>query len=337
MALDASVAHVLGRLDVLRLRVAAVVAARRAVDTAPDDPFLGLYLSDEKIDHILRNDRVWVGADVAADRLAAVEAAADAAAGARPPAAGARRPLRPRRRRRRHPPGRDGARRRRPVRALLRLPQRRRDAAAGQRRSGARVSPPSMPRTPAAGVASKPGARSSAAALVEIEDPDRPFLTRAVRVPDRVTAHVLGADEPDAALAVRCGATSSRPASRRTTRWREPCGRRRRSCTCTTATASPPSRSSTPRAAVGLPVVVIDLDRLDRDADAGGSAPGGRARGPPARRRCSSPGRSTRSPRATSPPSSSSPPARSGSSSSATEDGIRPSPPGRRWCWRYPG
>src|SRR5688572_28380731 len=79
MAVDASVAHVLGRLDVLRLRVAAVVAARRAVDTAPDDPFLGLYLSDEKIDHILRNDRVWVGADVAADRLSAVEAAADAA------------------------------------------------------------------------------------------------------------------------------------------------------------------------------------------------------------------------------------------------------------------
>ena len=70
----------LGRLDVLRLRVAAVVAARRAVDTSPDDPFLGLYLSDERIDELLRNDRVWVDADVAAEQAAAVERDADAAA-----------------------------------------------------------------------------------------------------------------------------------------------------------------------------------------------------------------------------------------------------------------
>ncbi|MEA2842529.1 MAG: hypothetical protein QOJ69_200, partial [Actinomycetota bacterium] len=33
--------------------------------------------------------------------------------------------------------------------------------------------------------------------LVEVEDPDRPFLTRALRVPDRVTAHLLGDDAPD--------------------------------------------------------------------------------------------------------------------------------------------
>ena len=33
--------------------------------------------------------------------------------------------------------------------------------------------------------------------LVEVEDPDRPFLTRALRVPDRVAAHLLGDDARD--------------------------------------------------------------------------------------------------------------------------------------------
>jgi hypothetical protein len=36
--------------------------------------------------------------------------------------------------------------------------------------------------------------------LVEVEDPDRPFLTRALRVPDRVTAHLLGDDRPEPGL-----------------------------------------------------------------------------------------------------------------------------------------
>ena len=33
-----------------------------------------------------------------------------------------------------------------------------------------------------------------------VEDPDRPFLTRGLRVPDRVAAHLLGDDAPDPAL-----------------------------------------------------------------------------------------------------------------------------------------
>ena len=32
--------------------------------------------------------------------------------------------------------------------------------------------------------------------LVLVEDPDRPFLTRGLRVPDRVAAHLLGDDAP---------------------------------------------------------------------------------------------------------------------------------------------
>ena len=33
--------------------------------------------------------------------------------------------------------------------------------------------------------------------LLLVEDADRPFLTRSLRVPDRVTAHLLGDDTPD--------------------------------------------------------------------------------------------------------------------------------------------
>ncbi|MEV4758119.1 ATP-binding protein [Micromonospora sp. NPDC049559] len=37
--------------------------------------------------------------------------------------------------------------------------------------------------------------------LVRVDDPDRPILTRALRVPDRVGTHLLGADAPEPALA----------------------------------------------------------------------------------------------------------------------------------------
>ena len=36
-----------------------------------------------------------------------------------------------------------------------------------------------------------------AGGLLLVEDPDRPLLTRSLRVPDRVTAHLLGDDTPD--------------------------------------------------------------------------------------------------------------------------------------------
>src|SRR6478609_8826905 len=45
-----------------------------------------------------------------------------------------------------------------------------------------------------------PGAPLIDRALVQVEDADRPFLTRALRVPDRVAAHLLGDDAADPAL-----------------------------------------------------------------------------------------------------------------------------------------
>ncbi|MFG2907722.1 AAA family ATPase [Kitasatospora sp. NPDC048286] len=40
-----------------------------------------------------------------------------------------------------------------------------------------------------------------AGGLLEVTEPDRPLLSRTLRVPDRVTAHLLGDDEPDGTLA----------------------------------------------------------------------------------------------------------------------------------------
>ncbi|MEV5160156.1 ATP-binding protein [Streptomyces sp. NPDC053728] len=45
-----------------------------------------------------------------------------------------------------------------------------------------------------------PAARLVARGLIEVEEPERPFLSRSLRVPDRVVAHLLGDDTPDPAL-----------------------------------------------------------------------------------------------------------------------------------------
>ncbi len=198
---DPSLRHVLGRLDVLRLRVAALVAARRAVDASPDDPFLGLYLSDDRIDELLHNERVWVDAEVAADQAAAVERDAGAAS-----ARGAE--LRTRtlaarcdldaldldilfaamapdiddRFERYYGYLNDDVTRRRvSIGLALGLSGVEASSGAGRRRF-------------------EPASALVGSALLEVEEPDRPFLTRPLRVPDRVTAHILGSDQPDAVL-----------------------------------------------------------------------------------------------------------------------------------------
>ncbi|RPE42316.1 ATPase family protein associated with various cellular activities (AAA) [Streptomyces sp. Ag109_O5-1] len=45
-----------------------------------------------------------------------------------------------------------------------------------------------------------PTAPLTALGLLTVEEPERPFLSRSLRVPDRVLAHLLGDDTPDAAL-----------------------------------------------------------------------------------------------------------------------------------------
>ncbi|MFD5320177.1 ATP-binding protein [Streptomyces sp. NPDC127098] len=46
-----------------------------------------------------------------------------------------------------------------------------------------------------------PAAPLAALGLLAVEEPERPFLGRSLRVPDRVVAHLLGDDTPDAVLA----------------------------------------------------------------------------------------------------------------------------------------
>ncbi|HET9442917.1 MAG TPA: ATP-binding protein [Acidimicrobiales bacterium] len=199
---DPSLAHLLGRMGVIEARVRVTVALRRADDPAAEDPFRGLYLSDEQVDRLLSGAAAPPPPDEEAGRhLAAVEAAADAAE-----AAGA--DVRLRRLARSF--GLEPL----DVELLLvavapdldsrfeRLYGYLHDDVTRRRASiGLALELAGLP--PAAGRARQrltAGGPLVAAGLVTVDDPDRPFLTRSLQVPDRVTAHLLGDDHDDTDL-----------------------------------------------------------------------------------------------------------------------------------------
>ncbi|MEO3754713.1 ATP-binding protein [Streptomyces sp. B6B3] len=192
-------------------RVRDAVAARRGADPQPDDPLRGLYLTDEAVDRILAagppapeptaNGRPsGLGSD-GLGPVGAAEARADEAE-----AAGARLPLRALARNFALTPldvevllvallpdadGRfeklygylndDVTRRRASVGLALQL-------------VGAE------PLHAAARTRLLPGAPLVDGGLLLVEDADRPFLSRALRVPDRVTAYLVGDDTTDPGL-----------------------------------------------------------------------------------------------------------------------------------------
>ncbi|WP_412542445.1 ATP-binding protein [Longispora sp. K20-0274] len=171
--------ELLALLAGLEQRVRVAVAARRAADPAPDDPFRGLYLSDEAIDALLDTRRdPWPAADDAPThgRLAALATAAaleplDVALllVALAPDVDSRFEqfygyLND-----------DVTRRRASVGLALRLAGLPEGAGAGRARFDA-------------------GAPLLAAGLLVVEEADRPLLSRPLRVPDRVVAHLLGGD-----------------------------------------------------------------------------------------------------------------------------------------------
>ena len=208
-------------LGLVEARVRAAVAERRSTDPDPDDRFRGLYVSDAQVETILAGGAaprlgICAGTGEVAAALAAVEAAADA-----DEAAGARIRLRdvarafglepldvelllvalapdldPRFERLYGYLNDDVSRRRASIGLALRLCGA--TVADGQARSRLGASGPLV-----------------AGKLLEVEDPDRPFLTRGLRVPDRVARHLLGDDTPDAAIAGLWSAAprSERPAS----------------------------------------------------------------------------------------------------------------------------
>src|SRR5206468_10107324 len=77
---DASLAHVLHRLELIEARVRAAVARRRTTDPETDDRFRGLYISQAHVDRLLAPNAVPIAPDAGAARAREdIESAADAA------------------------------------------------------------------------------------------------------------------------------------------------------------------------------------------------------------------------------------------------------------------
>jgi hypothetical protein len=206
-AAEVSLAHLFARLEIVEARVRAAVDRRRAEDADPNDRFRGLYISDAQVDGLLAGPRgAWVPDEVDAATtaaLAAVEADIDAAE-----RAGA--DLRLRRLARSFgldpydielllialAPDLDPRFER--LYGYLHDDVSRRRASAGLALElcGSGASPGVGPGRARLG----PLGPLVAGGLVVVEDADRPFLTRALRVPDRVAAHLLGDDTTDPAI-----------------------------------------------------------------------------------------------------------------------------------------
>ena len=205
-AADASLAHLLGRLGVVEARVRAAVNARRAGDPNPDDPFRGLYLSEDHVERLLSTDEGTAAAEAGSELLPEIERGADRA----------------------EKRGEDVRLRRlartfslEPVDVELLLvalapdvdarferlygylhddvTRRRASIGLALELSGA------LPASPASRHRLMQGAPLLEGGLVIVEEPERPFLTRSLRVPDRVAMHLLGDDHLDAALADLAG------------------------------------------------------------------------------------------------------------------------------------
>ncbi|GGQ82564.1 ATP-binding protein [Couchioplanes azureus] len=172
--------HLLGRLAALEVRVRDAVAARRAADPAPDDAFRGLYLSDEAIDALLDAPRQpfpappeGAGLLPAAAGLTALDTELLLVAVA---------PDVDSRFEQFYGYLNDDVTRRRCTAGLaLRLCGLPEAVAAGRARLDA-------------------DAPLLAAGLIVVEDPGRPFLSRTLRLPDRVVGYLLGDDRPDPQL-----------------------------------------------------------------------------------------------------------------------------------------
>jgi hypothetical protein len=179
--------ELLRRLAVVERRVRAAVAERRRTDPDPDDAFRGLYLSDGHVDRLLdpvaRSAPGWEAAPAEeGTRLYALAVEfglsgfdLDVLTVALAP------DLDPRFEKLYGYLHDDVSRRRASVGLAIEL-------AGG------------APHDQAARRRFDPAAPLARGGLLAVEDPDRPFLTRALRVPDRVTSHLLGSAEVAADL-----------------------------------------------------------------------------------------------------------------------------------------
>jgi hypothetical protein len=199
---DASLIHVLRRLELIEARVRAAVARRRTTDPETDDRFRGLYISQVHVDRLLAEKSVPAAPDAGAAKARdEIEAAADDAE-----RGGADLRLR-RLARNFHLDEID-------IELLLigmapdvdarfeRLYGYLQDDVSRRRASvGLGLELCGLPSSSAyARSRLAPGAPLVDEYLVQVEEGDRPVLTRSLRVPDRVAAHLLGSDMPDAVV-----------------------------------------------------------------------------------------------------------------------------------------
>jgi hypothetical protein len=196
-----SLGYLLNRAAAVEQRVRQLVAERRATDAAPDDPFRGLYLTEDAVDLLLGSGPAE-GVAIDHEQLVRLDAAAEQSEHS----------------------GTDIRLRRLASEAGLTpldvelfmialLPDldsrferlygylnddvTRRRASVGLALQLAGVSGLSA----AARSRLEPSRPLIKQGLVVVEDAERPVLTRGLRVPDRVVAHLLGDDAPDAELA----------------------------------------------------------------------------------------------------------------------------------------
>ncbi|MEU8707612.1 ATP-binding protein [Streptomyces sp. NPDC048565] len=196
----------LTRLDALRRSVATLVERRSATDPTADDPLRGLYLSDETVLRLLHTD---TGADAAggADRDADADGGTPAADGRADDAQAHADDRLARTAARLRLTELDTAillialapdldRSFEPLYGYLNDDVSRRRATAGLAFDLCGL----PAHLPDARARLHPTAPLRAFGLLDVEDPERPFLSRTLSVPDRVAAHLIGDDTPDATL-----------------------------------------------------------------------------------------------------------------------------------------
>ena len=279
---DPSLIHVLRRLDLVEARVRAAVARRRTADPETDDRFRGLYISQTHVDRLLADRSAPTAPDPAAALARQeIEAAADVAE-----EEGA------------------GLRLRRLARNFrldeidieLLLIAMAPDVDARFERLYGYLQDDVSRRRASVGLglelcglpSSGAYARSRLAAgaplvdeyLVQVEEGERPVLTRSLRVPDRVTAHLLGSDIQDpvvAGLAYQ-GEQATPDQAATLVRWMRdespsPLAGEGRSGGCRLAYirerpgASGAALASSAFEQVGRPTLALDLERLRSDDD----------------------------------------------------------------------
>jgi hypothetical protein len=279
---DPSLIHVLRRLELIEARVRAAVARRRTTDPETDDRFRGLYISQGHVDRLLAEKSAPAAPDAgAAKAREEIESAADAAE-------------------------KEGAalRLRRLARTFRldeidiellliamapdvearfeRLYGYLQDDVSRRRASvGLGLELCGLPSSSAyARSRLAPGAPLVDEYLVQVEESERPVLTRSLRVPDRVAAHLLGSDIPDAvvaALTYQCEPSTPEQATTLVRWMRDPQipfpsgggqgGGPRLAYIRERPGASGAALASSAFAQVGRPTLALDLERLRAEDD----------------------------------------------------------------------